>query len=67
MNTVKTVIDGLHRDTQNRALVSVDVNAFNAYKKQRGQQMTLDLLAKQVQELRAELNVLKQTVNNKIG
>lgn len=65
MNTVKTVIDGLHRDVETSALVSQDVNAYRMYKSNRKQNITLQSLHAQIQELRNEINSLKQHI--KIG
>jgi archaellum component FlaC len=65
MTVVKTVIDGLHRDTESNALVSQDVNAFKMYKSNRKQNITLQSLHAQIQELRNEINSLKQHI--KVG
>lgn len=62
MAVVKTVIDGLHRDTDTHALVSQDVNAFKMYKSTRKQNITLQSLHAQIQELRNEINSLKQQI-----
>lgn len=67
MDTVRTVVDGLHRDVQNHALISQDVHAYAAYKSRRNQQLTLESMSKQIQELRAEINTLKQLITSKIG
>lgn len=67
METVKTIVDGLHRDVQTHALISQDVNAYAAYKSRRTQQLTLESMNKQIQELRAEINTLKRMVTSKIG
>lgn len=67
MSTVRTVVDGLHRDVQNHALISQDANAYAAYKSRRNQQLTLESMSKQIQELRDEINTLKQLITTKIG
>lgn len=67
METVKTVVDGLHRDTNSRALVSQDVDAYRAYQRTRNQQVTIQSLNKQVQDMKRELSMLKQLIHSKIG
>lgn len=67
MKTVRTVVEGLHRDTSTHALVSVDVEGFNAYKRNRKQQVTLQSLNNEMQGLKHEINMLKQLLTEKLG
>jgi len=65
MNTVKTTVDGLHRDVDSHALITQDVNAYLLYKNNRKQTVTLQSLHAQIQELRNEINTMKQQI--KVG
>lgn len=67
METVRTVVDGLHRDTNSHSLVSLDVDAYKAYKRNRTQQLTLHSLNEQVQAMKSEINMLKQLIYTKMG
>jgi archaellum component FlaC len=67
MEKVRTVIDGLHRDIHSHTLVSVDVEGFKAYKRNRKQQLSLQSLDSEVQDLKQQINTLRQLLETKIG
>lgn len=63
MEKVRTVVDGLHRDTSSHALVSVDTDGYKLYKQNRKQQLSLQTLDAEVKDLKQQLNILMKMVN----
>jgi hypothetical protein len=64
---VKTVVDGLYRDPTSKALVSKDKTAYENYKQQRQQQHAYTNINNQIKDLKAEINMLKDLLIQKIG
>lgn len=63
MEKVRTVVDGLHRDTSSHALVSVDVDGYKLYKQNRKQHLTLQTLDTEMRDIKQQLNILMKLVN----
>lgn len=64
---VKTVIDGLFRDPDSRALISKDRAAYENYKQKRQHEQTYNKMNEQIEDLKAEINMLKDMLIKKIG
>jgi hypothetical protein len=64
---VKTVVEGLFRDPDTHTLISKDRAAYENYKQKRQHDYTYKQMSGQIEDLKAEINMLKDMLIKKIG